>query len=169
MGRHFLVGRAECSRNIVGQCCQPARAPPAIPLPPSVAAVVHSGHVESGFVCGVFVGVPTGDDAGSEHLVGESCEAVSGVGVEGELHVLVCFGSSAFPSVDVADGGEDGCCVLWAGSGVGVDEQLLCHSTRDHLGAVWVGAKTMCWGGSSMPGMSAMSRSRMWGGIGSSR
>jgi len=58
-------------------------------------------------------------------LVGESGEAVAGVCVEGELEVLVCFGSSAFPPVDVADGGEDGCCMLRAGSGVGVDEELL--------------------------------------------
>jgi hypothetical protein len=76
-----------------------------------------------GFVGGVFVGVPAGDDAGAEHLVGEPGEAVAGVGVEGELEVLVCFGSSAFPPVDVADGGENGCCVFGTGSCVGVEEE----------------------------------------------
>jgi hypothetical protein len=87
-----------------------------------------------GFVGGVFVCVPAGDDAGSKHLVGEACEAVAGVCLQSQLHVSVCFGSSAFPPVDVADGGEDGCCMLWAGPGVGVDEQLLCPLDAGPLG-----------------------------------
>ena len=36
------------------------------------------------------------------------------------------FGASAFPPVEVADGGEDGCCVFGAGEGVGVGEELFC-------------------------------------------
>ena len=83
-----------------------------------------SWHVEVVLAGGGFVGVPSCDDACAEHVVGEPCEAVSGVGVEGELEVLVGFGSSAFPPVDVADGGEDGCCVFWGGEGVGVGEEL---------------------------------------------
>lgn len=74
---------------------------------------------------GVFVGVPVCHDAGSERVVGEACESVAEVGVEGELEVLVGFGSSAFPPVDVADSGEDGCRVFRAGPGVHVKEQVL--------------------------------------------
>src|SRR4029453_3378042 len=80
------------------------------------------GHVEVGFVGGVSVGVPACDDAGSEHLVAESGEAVARAGVGGELHELVCFGASAFPPIDVADGGEDRSCVLRAGPGVHAKE-----------------------------------------------
>ncbi|MDI2034158.1 hypothetical protein PJL15_01264 [Paenarthrobacter nitroguajacolicus] len=69
--------------------------------PKGASGLTRLGHIESGFVGGVFVGVPAGDVAGAEHVVGEACDAVAGVGVEGELEVLVCFGSSAFPPVDV--------------------------------------------------------------------
>lgn len=58
-------------------------------------------------------------------MVAEACEAVGGVGVEGELEELVGFAAFAFPPVDVPDGGQDGGCVLGAGAGVGVEEQLL--------------------------------------------
>lgn len=56
------------------------------------------------FVGGVFVHVPSGDDAGADHLVAEAGEAVGGVGVDGELEELVGFAAPAFPPVDVADG-----------------------------------------------------------------
>ena len=59
-------------------------------------------------------------------MVAESGEAVGGVCVEGELEELVCFAASAFPPVDIADGGEDWCCVFGGGAGVCVQEELLC-------------------------------------------
>ena len=41
------------------------------------------------------------------------------------MEELVCFAAFSFPSVDVADGGEDRGGVLGTGVGVGVQEELL--------------------------------------------
>ena len=55
-------------------------------------------------------------------MVAESGESVFGVSFERELEELVSFASSAFPPVDVPEGGKQRGCVLVVGSGVGVEQ-----------------------------------------------
>lgn len=55
----------------------------------------------------VLVHVPASEHSVAEELVAEFSQAVAGVCLQGQLHVLVGFASMAFPPVDVADGRKE--------------------------------------------------------------
>lgn len=59
--------------------------------------------------CLVSVGAPWRKHSASDHLVTEPGQTVFGVRFEGELQELVSLAASAFPPIDVSDGGQQSC------------------------------------------------------------
>lgn len=114
--------------------------------------------------CLVPVYAPGRQHSVCDHSVTQPGQAIGGVCLDGELQELVSLAASAFPLVDVSDGGQHCCRVLGAAVRAGVQacmSNCCAHSTLDHCGLPWVWARRTWTIGSSIAGMSAISRSRM--------